>query len=51
MNENVVTTIISASAGIISTALVGFFTATVLCGQWWVTPKHKAKALCKLHES
>lgn len=51
MNENttkIITTSITATAGILSTLILGFYVTTAFVGQWWVTPKHRAKALSKL---
>ena len=54
MTENttkIITTTISASAGIITTTIIIFGLLTAWSGQWWVTPKHKAKALSKINDS
>ena len=43
MNDNttkIITTLISSIGGVLTTGLI----VTAFVGQWWVTPKHRAKA-------
>lgn len=44
LNDNttkIITTLISSIGGVLTTGII----VTAFVGQWWVTPKHRAKAI------